>query len=429
MALATASTKFGRIGRSSDSPPDISIFKGIPYATPPVGDLRWRAPQPLKPWEGTYKGEKFGSNACQPLKRPGEFYTKEFPYRGDETFGEDCLYLNIWTPAEDPDEKLPVIFYVHGGGYATGSGREVQFVESTFARKGVILVTINYRLGTMGFLAHPWFESRGQVGNYGLSDQIAALQWVYENIEAFGGDSFNITAMGQSAGAMSIQHLVSAPGSRDLIARAIMQSGGGISPLIAKATGENITKVSEAFIDYLGVESPEELMAITGMELEEKNYEFGRKMNLSLSFTPYPDGIVLPASLEEIARGGRASDIPYLMGANETEFVGVPAFAEAFRKGGQVFGKIRREGGRMENYIYFFTRRLPGDDAGSFHSGELWYTFGSLPAAWRPFTQADHHLSQRMMDAWIHFARTGNPGVDGWRPYDGTEASEYVFDI
>ena len=222
-------TRYGQIqGLDRDG---YCLYLGIPYAAPPTGDLRWKAPQPLQAWEGVLSADHYPARSMQPTDREKGFYDKEFR---DEpqyltTPSEDSLYLNIWTPKDAAGQKLPVAFWIHGGAFMTGSGIEKEFDGAALCRRGVILVTINYRMGIWGFLAHPWLSAENErhvSGNYGILDQIAALYWVYENIEAFGGDPDNITVYGQSAGAMSTQTLVSSPLTGNRISKAIMQSGG-----------------------------------------------------------------------------------------------------------------------------------------------------------------------------------------------------------
>lgn len=212
--------------------PGVTVYRGIPFAAPPVGELRWKEPQPVLPWEGVKRADTWGHPSWQ-ARHTGGGYTPEFFFDGDPEFSEDCLYLNVWTPAAGkPDAKLPVTLWIHGGGYTAGWGFEPEMDGEEWAAHGGVLVTFNYRLGILGFLAHPALSAEsehGVSGNYGMLDQIAALKWVKRNIASFGGDPDHITLMGQSAGAMSVQTLVTSPLSKDLVAGAIIQSGGGIT--------------------------------------------------------------------------------------------------------------------------------------------------------------------------------------------------------
>ena len=209
---------------------EITVFKGIPYAAPPVGELRWKRPQPVAKWDGVKVADTFSNICWQPGNAVGTFYGNEFYWKEQTVQSEDCLYLNIWTPTNavgQPDRKLPVAFWVHGGAYFNGYGHEITMDGDAWASRGVILVTINYRLGIFGFLAHPELSAEsadGTSGNYGTYDQVAALKWVYENIAQFGGDPKNITVLGQSAGAASIKNLVSSPLSKGMIKNAVIQT-------------------------------------------------------------------------------------------------------------------------------------------------------------------------------------------------------------
>ena len=211
MAITIVKTKAGTVSGVEIPGKDITVFRGVPFAAPPVGELRWKAPQPVEPWEGVRKADTFAPPAWQDMHKPGSFYDHEW---GNEPFtcSEDCLYLNIWTPAHEPDEKLPVAVWIYGGGFMSGFAHEREFDGEAFAEKKVIYVSINYRLHVFGYLAHPELDKEaGRSGNYGLLDQIAALKWVHENIAAFGGDPGNVMVFGQSAGAGSTIALFCSP--------------------------------------------------------------------------------------------------------------------------------------------------------------------------------------------------------------------------
>ena len=236
----------------------VTVFRGIPYAAPPVGELRWQAPQPVVAWEGVKVCDTFGPIAPQPGNKPGTFYGDEFYWQGTPEESEDCLYLNVWAPSHalGKDAKLPVAMWIHGGAYMNGYGYEVTMDGDEWAKRGVILVTINYRLGTLGFLSHPELTAeQGQSGNYGTMDQAAALKWVKDNISAFGGDPSRITIFGQSAGAMSVKTLLVSPLSRDLMAGAIIQSGGGLSTrgLSPDGSQEQFDAMGKAAMDQAGL--------------------------------------------------------------------------------------------------------------------------------------------------------------------------------
>lgn len=231
MALTIVKTEGGLVKGVPAGNQTISVFKGIPFAAPPVGELRWKAPQPVIPWRGTIKAYKFSAIPVQNRVLKGSFYQKEF-YPIELPMSEDCLYLNIWTPARTDDEKLPVAIWIFGGGFNQGYANKMEFDGEAFAKKGCIFVSINYRLGLLGFLTHPELtaESAEHIsGNYGIMDQIAAISWVKRNIAGFGGDPEKITVFGQSAGANSVMVLCNSPLTSGLFQRAIMQSTGGLS--------------------------------------------------------------------------------------------------------------------------------------------------------------------------------------------------------
>lgn len=252
MSLIVADTQKGKIQGVYKG--EYTEFRGIPYAKPPVGELRWKPPAEIVPWDKVYKADRFSCKCPQLKSLIGTIYQIEFYNEAEYQvpMDEDCLYLNIWTSAKTPEEKLPVVMWIHGGAYVSGYGHEIEFGGEAYAKRNVILVSINYRLGAFGFLVHPWLmdeNSDGRAGNYGILDQIAAINWIHENIEAFGGDPDNVTIMGQSAGAMSVQTLISSPLIKGLVHKAILQSGGGYkNGLICDTTIEEAAKVGDAFI-------------------------------------------------------------------------------------------------------------------------------------------------------------------------------------
>lgn len=408
----------------------VSVFKGIPYAAAPVGDLRWKAPQPVHPWEGVRICDQFGPIAMQADQDPNSFYCKEFYSQGLPERSEDCLYLNVWTPSKavgKSERKLPVALWIHGGGFSAGYGHEITMDGTEWAKRGVILVSINYRLGIMGFLG----------GNYGIQDQITAIKWVHDNIAAFGGDPENITLVGQSAGALSIKQLVTSPLSKDYIAKAILQSGGGIAvPAAAPAEKPAVSDGHElaeaagyANVDAMRNVPYEELEAklqpaIMGMFL--KALSEGKDVTAALVSVPHWDGVVIDKDFDTAVYDGTVADIPYLIGSVTAD--GETLGGEAIRR----FSQYRNSNSAHKAFSYQFTRNLPGDDedtsqdSGAFHSGELWYMFGTLGRSWRPFTKADYRLSKQMLDAWTRFCKTGDPG---WAPDTSSSPNMKIFDI
>lgn len=395
------------------------IFKGVPYAEPPVGALRWKRPQPKTPWTGVRPAVEFSAKAHQAdLTREG-FYAKEFYTDEKIERSEDCLYLNIWAPADaQPGDKLPVFFWVHGGAFLHGCGAEKEFDGEQFARNGVILVTINYRVGALGFFAHPDLAAEnpeGISGNYGIYDQIAALTWCRQNIASFGGDPDNITAAGQSAGCMSVQILISSPLTKGMIRRAILQSGGGLNGLNRDFSQASREAVSKKLMKALGASTIEEMRAIPGEKIAEVQYTI--RAEDGLCWTPVVDGVLLTAPVDDVARAGGAHDIDYTIGSTGDD---IGADARRLEYSAVYWAKNQLALGRRPAYLYFFDRKLPGDDAGAFHSAELWYEFHTLDRAWRPWEPCDRALEKAVSTYWANFARCGDPngaGLPHWRPY------------
>lgn len=349
------------------------------------------------------------------------FYIKEF-YSNPEFMpecSEDGLYLNIWTPAKNPSEKLPVAIWIHGGGFLGGFGSEMEFDGEAFCNQNVILVTINYRLNLFGFLAHEWLceeNDKGVSGNYGILDQIMALQWVYENIEGFGGDPENITIFGQSAGAISVQTLISSQLTGNMIKKAIMQSGGGYkNPLIQGKSLQDAKQLGADFVDFGKISSLNELREKSADELLFLMDEFAKQRRQAgengLLFTPIVDGYVLEDGYDQLVEKGEIKEISYMLGCCKDDVTVTTEGGEnsPIYQGCVGFSHKLGELGIQPAYIYYFNRNLPGDDSGAFHSGELWYMFGTLNRNWRPNTAADYDLSERMVRAWTNFMKKGDP--------------------
>ena len=341
--------------------PSVIVFKGIPYAAPPVGELRLQPPQDVIPWEGVRECSAFSAIAPQPGNAPGTFYGEEFYWMPQPEQSEDCLYLNVWAPAKAVGKKgaaLPVAMWIHGGAFVNGYGFEVTMDGDKWAQKDVILVTINYRLG------------ENAAGNLNILDQIKALEWINKNIAQFGGDPSNVTIFGQSAGGMSVRTLLISPLAKGLFAKAIIQSGGGMG------------------LDQLGS---------------------------ILTSAPQVDGNVVPEPFDKAVMDGTIADIPIMTGYTSDD---LPFFKE---ESVGAFCALRDSLGTAPVYEYEFTRDLPGEDKdvpdnlpGAFHSAELWYVFGTLGRSWRPFTEEDYALSEQIVSAWTDFCKTGSPG---WPEY------------
>jgi len=442
MGLVIAETKYGFLrGVRKQS---YTVFRGVPYAKPPIGQLRWKAPEPLEPWDGIKEAKTFGNKSMQRRPPEGFFYEKEF--FADEDFSppisEDSLYLNVWTAAETTEDNLPVAVWIHGGAFAGGYSSEMEFDGAEYCKRGVILVSINYRLGAFGFLAHPWLsaEAHGASGNYGLLDQIAALRWVRENISAFGGNPEKITIFGQSAGAISVQSLINTPRIDGMIAGAIFQSGGGRnSGINLDITLSEMEKVGEDFVKRSHKTSLEELRGMAADEIIEVMCSMPTEGVNSgkLNFAPCIDGCVLKQGYEESAANGVHPNIPYLAGSTKNDIGSTPELLAEGKTGAMQQACIEwsytnEALGRPPAYVYYFARELLGDNAGAFHSSELWYMFGTLYRSWRPKTAADYALSKLMLDYWCNFIKSGNPNGDGlprWNPCKKDSPFVMTFDV
>ena len=416
--------------------PGVTVYRGIPFAAPPVGELRWKEPQPVVPWEGVKVADTWGAPAWQTNHTPGG-YTPEFFFDGDPEFSEDCLYLNVWTPAAgQTGKKLPVTLWIHGGGYTAGWGFEPEMDGEEWAAHGGVLVTFNYRLGVLGFMTHPDLAAEsphGVSGNYGMLDQIAALKWVKANIAQFGGDPDKITIMGQSAGAMSVQTLVTSPLSKDLIAGAIIQSGGGVTD--RPALGGSPLKDSEAagktLMDWAGYDTLEKMRAATPQELMSLGTRYMQETHqyLRAGTSPVVDGYAYPETFNEAAKAGRIANVPYMIGSTLDDMGSLGAGIDRFC--------LLREEAGTPAYAYQFARRLPTDGRegvlqGAFHSSELWFMFKSLRFCWRPFTPGDYDLAEQMITCWTNFAAYANPNGKGngaWKPFTAAQPEYMVFKL
>ena len=384
------------------------VFKGIRYAT--AG--RWEYPKQVTHWEGVYDATRYGSCSYQPRAFYNEeenlkkvFYYNEFRKGEAYTYSEDCLFLNIYAPETvKAGDKLPVLIYIHGGGFTGGCGHEKHFDGPVWPAKGVIGVTLNYRLGPMGFMCLPQLkEEAGYTGNYGLFDQLTAMEWVRDNIAAFGGDPDNVTVMGQSAGAMSVQHHCLSPLSDGLFHKAVMSSGGGVSKMLGAASAEKSSRFWQAAMKNAGCETLEQFRAISPEQLFAVWEETKKQVKGGGSF-PCIDGRLVVGNAAELVKDGRQKDIPYMAGANSEDMM-PPILLSMARKW------CAEQ--KQPSYTWYFNRQLPGDDNGAWHSADLWYWFGTLANCWRPMTQTDYAVSDQMMEYLCNFAKTGNPNGAG----------------
>ena len=465
-------TENGFISGAQSEDKKVMIFKGIPYAAPPVGERRWKEPQSVKNWNDVRKCETFGPNAMQGKPVPFAVYTEEFLIPAKEPIEEDCLYLNVWTGAQSVDEKRPVIVYIHGGAFISGSGSVPIYDGEAMARKGIVFVTINYRLGIFGFFSHPELTRESPhhaSGNQGILDQLAALKWVKKNIAAFGGDPSNVTIAGQSAGAMSVNILDASPLGRGLFAKMIAESGanvvkgqfGGIMSLdTGEAKGLQIAKAA-------GAATLEELRNTPAEKLLPLYKGFG---------TVIVDGYVLPESIPSIFKNGKQADLPLLTGYNADDnfFPGptnLTAYKENLKKqfgddsdkvfqlyganndeevkvaannlsrdagfGVQNYGwsRIQSDRAKAKVYLYFFSRKVPEfggtNKFGAFHTGEVMYAYDNLKFLNRPLEPADFELAKLMSSYWVNFAKTGDPngkGLPVWPAFNKDKGEAMTFD-
>lgn len=371
---------------------DVIDFKGIRYAFAE----RWTYPESVTKWEGVYDATSYGNCSYQPrafydeAKNPGKaFYYNEFRKGETYTYDDDCLFLNIRIPYDaTPDSKLPVLVYIHGGGFTGGCGHEKHFDGPVWAKKGVISVTVNYRLGPMGFLCLPELkEEAGHTGNYGLYDQISAIKWVKNNISAFGGDADKITIMGQSAGAMSVQHLCQSDYTDGLFCGAVMSSGVGMGSFMT-STPEKKYDFWKEVMKNTGAKTIEEFRNVPAETLFS---EWKKVKGSAMSAVPVRDGILIKDKPS-------AKKIPYMVGATSHDMA--PAVLYMLTK-----NWAKKNGA----YMWFFERMLPGDDKGAWHSSDLWYWFGTLKNCWRPMEKEDYRISDNMTEYLCNFVKSGNP--------------------
>lgn len=390
----------------------VVAYKGIRYAL--AG--RFEYPREVTEWEGIYDATEYGACAYQPRsfydeeKMPKKvFYYNEFRKGRSYKYSEDCLFLNVFAPVKG-EKKLPVILYIHGGGYTGGCGHEKHFDEPVWPNKGVIGVTINYRLGPLGFITLPELKCEaGRTGNYGLYDQLVAIKWVKHNIEAFGGDPDNITIMGQSAGAMSVQEHCLSPLSKGLFHKAVMCSGGGISKILSAKAPEKNYDFWKKIMAECGATTLDEFRRVPVEKLFSV-WQENRKKTMGGGASPCIDGeLIVRAEHETFARGEQ-HQIPYLIGSTSHDVVPPILYSMA---------KKWCKNQRAPSYLWFFERNLPGDDHGAWHSADLWYWFGTLDNSWRPFTDKDRALAEEMSSRLCAFAETSDPNVHdyvAWHP-------------
>lgn len=384
----------------------VTAFKGIRYAT--AG--RWEYPTPVTHWDGIYDASEYGACSYQPRSFYNEeenlkkiFYYNEFRKGESYTYSEDCQFLNIFTPDTIKEgDNLPVLVYIHGGGFTGGCGHEKHFDVPVWPTKGVIGVTLNYRLGPLGFVCLPELKKEaGFTGNYGLYDQLAAIEWVKTNIASFGGNPDNITIMGQSAGAMSVQQHSLSPITKGLFHKAVMSSGGGVNKILSAAPAEKHYAFWQKAMENAGCETLEQFRNIPVEKLFEVWNQTKKELRTPGSF-PCIDGRLVVGSGAELLTAGKQHQIPYMAGTTSEDMM--PPILHSMAKNWNA--------AQDTGYTWYFDRQLPGDENGAWHSSDLWYWFGTLPNCWRPMTKKDYELSDQMTDYLCNFAKTGNPNRD-----------------
>lgn len=453
----------------------VDVYLGVPFAAPPTGDHRWKPPVAPASWSGTRRADRLPAS-CRQTVTPEGFgpWTHEYVVGGEVS--EDCLYLNVWTPAARGEERLPVMVWIHGGAFSSGSASVPIYDGSALAAKGIVVIAINYRLGVYGFLAHPELAAESPLqasGNYGLLDQIAALKWVAANIAAFGGDPAKITIAGQSAGAASVHHLISTPLAEGLFVRAIAQSGSGMGvPVRERAAAEQI---GASLMQAAGVTSLVDLRRLPPDRLDAAAREVAMQNPDALTFAPIIDGFVIPNAQ---ALDAATNDTPILTGMTAREMAGLdPAYGTATPAGltallvstfGSSAGEFaelypattdaeanaavamiaadrglaamadwadrRQLASDRPIYAYLWSHPEPGPDAeryGAFHSSEIPYVFATLDKSpERPFTDLDRRLSAQLGDYWVNWVKRGDPngpGLPAWPIY--TRATRQILEI
>ena len=409
-------TPCGELKGTHSGTDGIIAYKGIRYARA----ARFEYPTEVTSWEGVYDATEYGACAYQirafsdETKMPKKiFYYNEFRHGREYKYSEDCLFLNVFAP-EKAGENMPVIIYIHGGGFTGGCAHERHFDVPVWPSKGVIGVTINYRLGPLGFAVLPELkEEVGRTGNYGLYDQLTAIEWVRHNVSAFGGDPDNITIMGQSAGAMSVQQHCLSPLTKGKFQKAVMCSGGGINSFLSPSLPDKHYDFWKSVMERAGAKTPSEYKTVPVEAIFTAWQELKKGMKGGFP-RPTIDGELIVGKGDEILKNGEHHTIPYLIGSTSEDML--PPFLFSMSKKWCAAQS-------KDAYLWFFERNLPGDDHGAWHSADLWYWFGTLKNSWRPFEAKDYELADEMTDYLTTFAKTGNPNCNGRARWEsGTKA-------
>lgn len=452
-------TAHGKVEGSTNTDQSVRIFKGIPFAAPPVGDLRWKIPQPVKNWKGVKNCTEFSASPIQNKPQPFYCWSEEFIAQ-PEPLSEDCLYLNIWTSAKSKKAKQPVFVWIYGGGLNSGSANCAIYDGEEMAKKGIVYVSINYRVGVLGFMAHPELSAEAgnnSSGNYGFFDQMEALKWVQKNIAAFGGDPANVTIAGQSAGSFSVNALIASPLAKGLFQKAIAQSGG----LLSNRLSQNLEAAEKQGLNFMQKAKANNLADLRKMPAAElqvlsQNRELGQ-------FGVTLDGYFLPNNLLEHFKNGKQNHVPILTGwvAGDGDFLGDKKMtveeykAEAQNKYGEKAGaflnifpantedEVKADNKKMTligfagmpahqlanfntkpTYLYYFNH-VPVDkpnfpNYGAFHTSEVPFALHTLHKWNRDWRASDRKVENTMNSYWVNFAKTGNPNgaqLSDWKAY------------
>jgi len=462
---------------------DVLEFKGIPFAAPPVGDLRWRAPKPVTPWEDVRQCLDYGAACPQPD-------ASSLTGWGPQRISEDCLFLNVWAPAEHTDGALPVMMWIHGGGFTVGSGSTDVYNGRELARRGVVVVTINRRLGPLGFFAHPRLVEEAKttgepVGNYGFLDMIAALEWIRDNVAAFAGDPGRVTIFGESGGARSVAHLMVSPLAKGLFHRAIQQSSSlyRVNRHLTEPRFDqpSMVAIGEKTAELLACDQADDplraMRAKSADEVLDAGFAALGTTDLGNAYSPVVDGRVFPDNPTDLLESGRQHNVPLIAGSNANEgsmfiqglpldnppairalirknypdyadeilelfpvdnpaqaraamdrIIGDTLFTSAIRSTLRAWQKIPANA-----YQYYFTRVRPdarGKLLGAAHGDDIRFVFDNLDMGGRMVTDVDRAIADAMADAWVRFAATGDPngpGLPRWPPYDLEEQHYLEF--
>ena len=469
-------TDGGIVEGANAASPGVRVFRGIPFAAPPIGELRWRAPQPVRPWKGVVKANEFGPRCMQaPV-----FSDMIFRDRADKAMSEDCLYLNVWTPAKSAQDRLAVMVWFYGGGFQAGSSSEPRYDGENFAKKGIIVVSVNYRLGVFGFFSHQELTKTSGVhasGDYGLMDQIAGLRWVERNIAAFGGDPEKVTIAGESAGSLSVSALMASPLARGLFRGAIGESGAFFGRPPAGSAMQTLGETEKTGAKFAESVDAKDLAALRARSAED--LLTAAQKDRSFQFWPSVDGYVLPKDVATIFAEGKQSHVPLLAGWNAEEASWAVVYAkekptaetfpqqlrtqfderaaeilklypasndEQARKSAIDLAsdlfivyitwewlEMQNKTGQAPVYGYVFDRTPPvapntqvngvsPKELGARHACEIEYVFGTLKSQPNPWEPVDFQISQTMASYWTNFTKTrdpNGPGLAKWPVYSG----------